>query len=249
MDTRIFSDPAVLAEALATLFVDCARAAMTERGDFCVALAGGTTPKAAYGLLAKAPFDTALDWNRVQVFFGDERCVGPADDQSNYKMANDAFMRSVGIPPGNIQRMRGEDAPAEAAAAYRDKLVAQLGAHPRLDLAILGMGPDGHTASLFPGTDPFTDERRLVRAVYSQSQAQWRITLTPAVFNAARTVVFAVEGAGKAQTVARVLEGPNNPTDLPAQSIAPRDGNLIWLLDREAAADRVATHGRNGAGT
>ena len=212
-----------------------AREAIARRENFAVSLAGGTTPTAAYRLLAQPPYKDAIDWSAVQIFFGDERCVPPDDDRSNYKMANEAFLRAVGIPESNVYRMRGEDDPAEAANRYRDVLTATLGARPRFDLVMLGMGPDGHTASLFPGSDPLTDDEQLVRAVYSQSQEQWRITLTPSVLNAGRTVVFATEGPTKTATLALVREGPYDPTKFPSQIVAPTDGELIWLVDRVAA--------------
>lgn len=235
-ELRAFPSASDVARALAEVFVEAGNAALAERGRFSVSLAGGTTPKAAYALLAGPPFAGALDWNAVEVFFGDERCVPPGDDRSNYKMANDAFLRAVAIPEANVHRIRGEEDPQTAARAYRAELESALGAHPRFDLVMLGMGPDGHTASLFPGEDPQTDDASLVRAVYSQSQSQWRVTFTPAVINAARSVVFAVEGSEKAQTLARVREGPRDVVTLPAQIVAPADGAVIWLVDAAAAA-------------
>ncbi len=127
---------------------------------------------------SRTPYATAIDWAKV-FFFGDERCVPPDNDQSNYKMAHDAFLGPLHVPNDNIHRMRGEDDPRTAASQYRVHLCMSCGDAPTLDLVMLGMGPDGHTASLFPGTDPLTDDDALVRAVYSNSQQQWRITLTP----------------------------------------------------------------------
>ena len=239
-ELNVYDTPAEVAKAMADLFVASAGDAIAARGCCVVALAGGTTPKAAYQLLAKEPYASALDWSKVHVFFGDERCVPPGNDQSNYKMANEAFMASVGIPPGNVHRMRGEDDPADAAASYRDELISVLGVDPRFDLVMLGMGPDGHTASLFPGSNPADGDEMLVRAVYSTSQQQWRITLTPKILNGARTVVFAAEGAGKTAILKLVREGPYDPSKLPSQSIAPREGRLIWLVDKAAAGVEVA---------
>jgi 6-phosphogluconolactonase len=234
-ELRIFDDPAQVATALADLFVERARAALAERARFSVSLAGGTTPKATYALLATQPYATSLDWNAVEFYFGDERCVPPDHDQSNYRMVREALLAPLGISGGQVHRMRGEDEPQSAAAAYRADVLEHLGEKPRLDLVMLGMGPDGHTASLFPGNDPLDDDAQLVRAVYSQSQSQWRITLTPRVLNGARTVVFSVEGAGKAATLAAVREGPYDPQRYPSQIIAPIDGDLLWLVDRAAA--------------
>lgn len=231
----VFDTPADVAKALAELFIRFGQQAIETRGRFCVALAGGRTPKATYELLAKQPYASAFDWKKVEIFFGDERCVPPDSAQSNYKMANDAFLSAVGIPDENVHRMRGEVDPEEAALMYREDVVNTLGNEPRLDLVILGMGPDGHTASLFPGTDPLDGDEMLVRAVYSTSQQQWRITLTPRVINNARTVAFAAEGTEKTWILKQVREGPYEPAKLPSQIIAPRDGRLVWLVDRAAA--------------
>jgi 6-phosphogluconolactonase len=235
-ELRIFDGPAQVATALADLFVAAARTALEDRARFSVSLAGGTTPTATYALLAQAPYANAVDWNAVQFFFGDERCVPPDHEQSNYRMVRQALFDPLGISGEQVHRMRGEDEPAAAALAYRSEIIGVLGDAPRLDLVMLGMGPDGHTASLFPGSDPLTADDQLVRAVYSRSQAQWRITLTPRVLNAARTVVFAAEGAGKAATLKAVREGVYQPSIYPAQIIAPVEGDLIWLVDRAAAS-------------
>jgi len=231
----VYETPADVAKALADLFIEYAKSAIDGRGRFAVSLSGGTTPKATYTLLAQAPYRDAIDWNAVEIFFGDERCVPPDHDQSNYKMAFNAFIGPLKIPAENVHRMRGEDDPQRAAAEYRAELFDSLGDQPKLDLVMLGMGPDGHTASLFPGEDPRTEEQQKVRAVYSNSQSQWRITLTPLIFNAAQAVVFAVEGAGKTATLAAVREGPFDPVQYPSQIIAPTDGELIWLVDKAAA--------------
>ncbi|HTX58012.1 MAG TPA: 6-phosphogluconolactonase [Candidatus Acidoferrales bacterium] len=233
----VYGSPDEVAAAVADFFVRFAADAIDARGHFTVALAGGTTPKAAYTLLAKPPRSDAIDWSAVEIFFGDERCVPPDHDDSNYKMAFDSLLGTVKIPPERIHRMRGEGDPQAAALAYRADLVATLGDRPRLDLVMLGMGPDGHTASLFPGEDPLTDDERLVRAVYSGSKAQWRITLTPRVLNAAHAVMFAVEGAAKAATLAAVREGPYDPVKYPSQIVAPADGDLLWLVDKAARGE------------
>ncbi|MDP9025241.1 MAG: 6-phosphogluconolactonase [Candidatus Eremiobacteraeota bacterium] len=238
---RVYQSPADVAAALAATFAERAAEAIAHRGRFVVSLAGGTTPKAAYALLAQPPFAGTIDWHAVVVFFGDERCVPPGDDQSNYKMAMTSFLRDVAIPAANVHRMRGEDEPRAAASAYRAELTSILGEGVQFDLVLLGMGPDGHTASLFPGEDPLTGNETLVRAVYSDVQSQWRITLTPRVFNAARAIVFSVEGSAKAHTLAEVRNGPRNPARLPAQIISPTNGTLIWLADDAAASDAAVS--------
>jgi 6-phosphogluconolactonase len=234
-ELRVFDTPAQVAAALADAFVEAARNAFLAHARFNVALAGGTTPKATYTLLAQPPYSDAIDWNAVHFFFGDERCVPPDHEQSNYRMADLALFEPLGISDEQVHRMRGEDDPAQAAASYRDDLIATLGAQPKLDLVMLGMGPDGHTASLFPGANPLTGEDELVRAVYAPSQSQWRITLTPRVLNAAQTVIFAAEGTSKTAALKAVREGPYDPSHFPAQIVAPLSGELIWLVDRSAA--------------
>src|SRR5947209_2338648 len=162
-DLRVLDDATQVAQALADLFVERAAFAIADHGRFAVALAGGNTPKAAYALLAQEPRKSQVDWRRVAVYFGDERCVPPDDDRSNYKMATDALLCCVPIPHENVFRMRGEDDPESAARQYADELRRALGDPPLFDLVMLGMGPDAHTASLFPGTDPRTGEAQLVR--------------------------------------------------------------------------------------
>lgn len=238
---RIFPDAAGVTAALAQTFADAARAAVAERGAFEVALSGGTTPKAAYQLLAAEPLRSQIDWSRVFVYFGDERCVPPGDPASNYLMAYDALLGAVPIPGENIFRMRGEADPAIAANEYATLIRTRLGVHPHFDLLLLGLGEDAHTASLFPGSLLDAGDESLVRAVYAASQAMWRITLTPAAINAARRVVFAVEGAAKAAALQAVLEGPRDAARWPAQIVAPSPGELTWLVDEAAARDLLET--------
>ncbi|HET7814687.1 MAG TPA: 6-phosphogluconolactonase [Candidatus Baltobacteraceae bacterium] len=233
---HVFDTPEVLARGLADAFVEHAGRAISARGSFNVALAGGTTPKAAYALLAQSPRRDGVQWDRVQVFFGDERCVPPDDADSNYRMACETFLNAVPVPKANIHRMRGEDDPPQAADDYASLLIALLGEQPRLDLIMLGMGPDGHTASLFPGTDPRTDEERLVRAVWVEKMKTHRITLTPAVINAAYAVIIATEGAGKAAMLRTVRDGAHNPVEYPVQIVDPAGGALEWYVDRAAAS-------------
>lgn len=237
---HIYSTPDAVATALAEHVTATATRAFADRGRFTVALAGGNTPRTAYEVLA-SQYATDISWSDVFVYFGDERCVPPVDEQSNYRMATKALLSQVNLPENNIHRMRGEIDPAEAAREYARELTHDLGPHPTFDLVMLGMGADGHTASLFPGTDPNTDSSAFVRAVYAESIAAWRLTLTPDVFNAARTVIFATEGYPKANALAAVREGEYDPTQYPAQIIAPTAGKLIWLVD-EAAASNLKHH-------
>lgn len=195
-------------------------------------------------MLAEEPLRSQICWKDVFVYFGDERCVPPGDEQSNYKMASDAFLRKVEIPTKNVHRMHGEEDPDAAAAEYakilRDDLALRQApddATPRLDLIMLGMGADGHTASLFPGTDPLTDDDALVRAPYVDKLGTRRLTITPRVINAARHVAIATEGLPKAPALATVLEGPYDPTRYPIQIVSPANGRLTWFVDADAAAD------------
>lgn len=234
-ELHVYRDSQTVARAVAELFIATGRMAAAERGAFRVALSGGNTPRTAYELLGQEALREELSWSDVFIYFGDERCVPPTDEQSNYRMEQETFLDAVGIPHANVHRIRGEADPGQAANEYASILRADLGDAPRLDLMMLGLGRDGHTASLFPGTPPDTDDDSLVRAVYAQSQMMWRVTMTPKVINLARTVVFAVEGAAKAQILAAVYQGPIDPVKYPAQIVQPVSKRLLWLVDELAA--------------
>jgi 6-phosphogluconolactonase len=232
--------------AASELFVRTADVAMRARGRFVVSLSGGSTPNALYELLATEAFARRIDWTRVDVFWGDERCVPPDDPASNYRSARERLLDRIPIPTERVHRVRGEDEPVAAAAAYERELRATFatpdgpprtspGAH--FDLVLLGLGHDGHTASLFPGTAPVHEPTRWVVAHDVAAASMWRITLTPLVLNAAAEVAFLVAGSEKAGILRRVLEGPRQPNVLPSQAIAPSAGCLRWLLDADAAAE------------
>jgi len=235
---------AVVADA-AGRFVTAAAQAVRETGRFVVALAGGSTPKRLYELLSTPEYARKVDWARTHVFFGDERCVPPEDPASNYRMARLALLDRVPVAATNVHRMRGEDDPAEAAAAYERQLRTTfatpsgpptLRGDGRFHLVLLGMGDNGHTASLFPGLSAVRERQRWVMAEHVAEVGAWRVTLTPPVLNAAAQVLFLVLGAEKAPMLKRVLQGPAQPDALPAQAIAPQDGALTWLVDAAAAA-------------
>jgi 6-phosphogluconolactonase len=234
-DLRIYETSKTLEEALADLFVSDAREAIRQRGAFFVALAGGRTPQSAYALLARDGRRDAIDWPRVFIYFGDERCAPPESNESNDKMAFDSLLSKVPVPPQNVHRMHGEDEPSRAARAYAQMLVATMGEVPRFDLVLLGMGADGHTASLFPQTDPSKDDDQLVRAIYVEKLRAYRLTLTPRVINNARHVAIALEGSEKAPALYAVREGPYDPIAYPVQIVSPHDGTLTWLVDKAAA--------------
>lgn len=223
--------------ATADALVDAAATAIAARGRFLLVLSGGSTPKALYELLATPAYAARIDWTRVHVFWGDERCVPPDDRSSNYRMAREALLDRVPISPQAIHRMRGEDPPEQAAAAYEADLRQVFGAGAsRFDLVLLGMGDNGHTASLFPGLTAVRERARWVVAEYVGEVDMWRLTMTPPALNAAVRVMFVVVGADKASMLSRVLEGPRDVELLPAQAIVPTDGVLTWMVDAAAAA-------------
>jgi 6-phosphogluconolactonase len=233
-----------LAQAAAEALVRCAVEAIRTSGRFAVALSGGSTPKRLYALLATEPHAARVDWPRVHVFWSDERCVPPASPASNYRMARECLLDHVPLPQPNIHRIRGEGDPLEAAAAYERELRHAFSVPEgpprrapgrRFDFVLLGLGEDGHTASLFPGTAALQETTRWVVAHYVAAMSMWRITLTPLLINAAADVAFIVSGREKTIALRRVIEGPYRPAELPAQGIAPRDGRLRWLVDAAAA--------------
>lgn len=236
---EIHASPGELARAAAALFAERAAGAVSARGRFTAALSGGRTPEAYYALLAKAPFASQIPWDRVYLFWGDERCVPPSHKESNFRLARERLLDHVSIPPANVHRIRGEMDPVEAAALYEGELREFFGQHgetcPAFDFVLLGLGEDGHTASLFPGSPAIRESLRQVSAQFVDAHKGWRITLTPPAINAARLAAFVVAGKGKAAAVRDVLKGPFRPGTLPAQAIRPSRGELRWMLDRDAA--------------
>lgn len=233
-----------LVEDAAERFVVSAAGAIAAYGRCHVALSGGTTPKSLYAMLATEHYVARVDWSRVHVFWGDERCVPPAAPMSNYRMARETLLDHVAVPAAQVHRIRGEDAPAAAAAAYEGELrnLFHTPAGPPMrgtgfDLVLLGVGTDGHTASLFPGSTAISEQERWVTAAYVEDVSMSRVTCTPVLFNRAAAVVFLAVGSGKAAMLRQVLEGPHQPLRFPAQVIAPRDGSVNWLLDADAAAN------------
>jgi 6-phosphogluconolactonase len=235
-----------LADAVAHHIAACAREAISTRGRFIVALSGGSTPRAAYSRLATRdsrlmPDDWGLttdDWHLTHILWGDERCVPPDDPRSNYRMAKEVLLDRVPIPAEQIHRIRGEDEPERAARDYERELHSLLGSRAApagLDLVLLGLGEDGHTASLFPGQPSVHETERWAVAVLAPDRKLWRVTLTPAILNQASDITFVVSGANKAQTLQRVLEQPSDPDALPAQAIRPIHGRVTWMVDQAAA--------------
>jgi 6-phosphogluconolactonase len=248
---EILPDESHLAEAAADRFIGIVEATLRYRQIADVALAGGSTPKAMNALLAAAPRRGHVAWDRVRFFFGDERTVAPEDAESNYRMTRESLFDPLGIPADHVFRMHGEDDPQKAAAAYAEVLVRELGSRPRFDLLYLGMGPDGHTASIFPGTYAGIDDTKLVVANWVEQFKTWRITLTPHVINDATHVAITTGGSAKADALHGVLDGPHDPNTYPVQLVAPTDGELHWLIDEAAAAKlarRVGAAARSSSG-
>jgi 6-phosphogluconolactonase len=235
-DLRILPDRDALFHAAADEFVRQANAAISSRGRFTVALAGGSTPKGLYSLLATTP---ALPWEKMYFFFGDERHVPPDDPESNYRMAREALLSKAPIPAQNVFRVPAENPDAAQAAQAYEKTLRQFfqpaTTFPRYDLILLGMGPDGHTASLFPGGKALQESSRWVVSDWVEKFKTDRISLTLPVLNNAAVVMFLAAGEDKAETLKEVLEGQKPGDQFPSKLVRPADGQLIWLVDRAAA--------------
>jgi 6-phosphogluconolactonase len=241
-EVRILPDGAAIVRRGAQKFVEAAAAAVNEKGSFSVALAGGSTPKALYALLVNNPALRAqVPWDKMQLFFGDERHVGPSDPDSNFRMATEAMIAKSPLKPEQVTRIRGEYPDANQAAreyelAIRSHFQLLNEKFPRFDLVLLGMGSEGHTASLFPGTKALHEKERIAVSNWVGKLLSDRITLTaPAINNAAR-VIFMVTGADKAPALTAVLERIYEPDQLPAQLIQPANGTLLWLVDTAAGS-------------
>jgi 6-phosphogluconolactonase len=233
---EVLADGEALADVAAERVTQLLSGAVQARGQAVVVLAGGSTPRPTYERLAEEGFASRIAWPCVHVVWGDERCVPPDDARSNYRMARIAWLDRVPIPPANVHRIHGEDDPAVAANAYEATLRELVRSAGPPDLVVLGLGEDGHTASLFPRSAAARERTRWVMTGYEPATATWRVTLTPAVINTTAEVLFLVSGARKAEILKRVIEGPRRPDELPAQAIAPSGGRVDWLVDRAAAA-------------
>lgn len=244
---RVFPDAEQLSHAAAQEFIRIAQQAIDTRGRFTVALAGGSTPRRAYQLLADPPLHEQVNWPRVEFFWGDERTVPPDHPDSNFRMANLALLHKLRIPAANFHRMQGERSDLDEAARDYEAEIARVFAAgsakpPRFDLVLLGMGPDGHTASLFPGTEALKEASRWVVANSVPQKNTRRLTMTRPLLNQAAKVLFLVAGADKAPLLAEVLEGPEDFVRLPSQSIQPVTGELTWFVDQAAAVRLKQAH-------
>jgi len=235
---KVFDSAAELFRGAAEEFCRLGTEAITKRGRFSVALSGGSTPKGLHHELATT-FSSRLPWNKVFFFWGDERHVPPDFPESNFRMAKETLLSQLPIPSENISRMHAELPDAEQAAhLYQDHLReffrTSPGEFPRFDFILLGVGPDGHTASLFPGTKALEEQQRWVVGNWVEQHSTWRITFTYPVLNHAANVMFLMSAASKAEIVYRVLRDPS--ANLPSQKVQPANGNLMWYLDKGAAA-------------
>jgi len=236
-DVIVYRDADEVAHGAADAFVEIVSGVLADRDVARVALAGGSTPKAMYKLLASPAYRERVEWRRVEIFFGDERCVPPDHPDSNYRMARQALLDHVPLGADRVHRIAGERPPPEAAAAYQHALMRAGGEKPRLDLVLLGMGPDGHTASLFPGM-PVLDERNLLVApVWVDKLESWRVTLTVPVLSAAAHVVIVTAGEEKADALAKALDGPRGAVPI----TLVRAAEERWIVD-EAAAQKWRVH-------
>jgi 6-phosphogluconolactonase len=252
---RVLPTPAATAQAAAQLFLDAAVKATAARGVARVAISGGTTPKTMFALLADpaGPFLKRVPWNLLELYWVDERCVPPDNSESNYRMTNEAMLSKVPLPAANVHRMEGELDPEVAAARYesmiRNTFKLEGAETPTFDLVLLGMGDDGHTASLFPHTAALNEMSHIAVPNHVPQKDAWRITLTWPVINQGREVAFLIEGAGKAQVLHEVFLGPYQPDTYPSQIIRPASGRLTLLLDRAAASKLPAPVDSDSTGT
>ena len=254
-DYLVYDTPDRVAEAAAEMFAKYTMAAVAVRGVARIAISGGTTPRRMFALLADEPFVTVVPWDKLELYWVDERCVGPNDPESNYGMTREQLLSKVPLPAEKIFRMEGEIDPEEAASKYeamlRNNFKLEGAQAPAFDLVLLGMGDDGHTASLFPHSMAVEELSRFVTANHVPQKETWRITLTWPVINHGRMVVFLIEGASKADRLHEVLLGDYDPETLPSQLIRPDSGKVNLLLDAEAARrlPKVGMHGDAETGT
>ncbi len=239
VNVHVFSAAEQLSHAAARYVVQVANESIAAHGSFTFALSGGSTPKKLYALLACDPYRQQIDWTKAEIFWCDERCVPPEDVESNYHLAREVMLSMLPIPAGQIHRMPADEADrAAAAVAYEQEIRRVFGTNglPSFDLMQLGLGPEAHTASLFPHQPSLQETERLVMFVTVPKPPPPRLTLTPPVLNAARHILFLVTGAEKADAVRAVVEGDDQPADYPAQIVRPTQGEVTWMLDTAAAS-------------
>jgi len=241
LDFEIHPGPAALFQKAAEKFAQIANDAVMKHGAFFVALAGGNTPRELYVLLTQENWRARVPWEKAHIFFGDERCVPPDHIDSNYRMVREALLDKLNLPESKVHRMAGEQEPQLAAAAYETEILQVFSGEgiepPRFDLILLGLGNDGHTASLFPETSALYEKEKLVVANYVEKFKSYRLTMTLPLLNNSRNILFLVSGESKAAIVKDIFQNHNRSQHYPAELICPTDGRLLWLLDQAAAAE------------
>lgn len=241
-DLRVFPNLETLSHGVAVLFSDLVKEKVHERGEFLLVLSGGSTPQMLYRLLSAPPHSTNIPWKKIHFFWGDERCVPPQSNKSNFKQAHQLLLSKVNVLDENVHRIKGELEPENAARDYQQtltKVAPNNRTYPRFDLVFLGLGSDGHTASLFPGKMSPLETQEPVIAVKGDYQGRPanRVTLTPIAINNAANVMFLVSGKDKAKALKETITGDRDLKSLPAQRIQPSDGNLMWIVDKAAASE------------
>jgi 6-phosphogluconolactonase len=234
---KVYRDLEDISQNAAQILVEAAQLAIKARGRFSLVLSGGNTPRRLYEILAKSPYREQMPWKNTHVFWGDERCVPAEDERNNAHMARQILLDQVPIPDEQIHPIASTLTPLKAAENYQDTLKEYFrGNSVAFDLVLLGLGENGHTASLFPGTAVLDEKRYWVSEVYVANLRMWRVTLTAPILNQARKTIFLVSGASKAWVLDQVINGPRQPKQLPAQLIQPQNGELLWLVDQAAAS-------------
>lgn len=237
---RIFQDDKSLTAAAVEKFCFLAQNAIHQRGNFTAALSGGSTPRSLYQALASPPYLSQIDWRKVHLFWGDERHVPPDHPESNFRMVKEAMLDEIPIPDENVHRVPAELDVHQAAQKYEEDLKAFFKADwPRFDLVLLGMGSDGHTASLFPGSAGLSEEDRWFISNFDPKSQEWRLTLTKNAINSARQVMVIISGQAKAAALAKAIEGSATPELIPIQLLSPVEGDIVWMVDVAAASDLV----------
>lgn len=235
-ELRVFPDRTALARAAAVRFVEIAQASVALNQRFTVALSGGSTPEPMYRLLATPEYACQIDWRQTHLFWSDERCVPPNHPDSNYGLASRAFIDQVPVSMENVYRILGEEVPEAAAERYERELKGHFKVGgPRFDLILLGLGEDGHTASIFPGSTAAIESKRFAVAVQHPDSDQWRITLTLTAINESANVMFQVAGESKRNILKVVRSGATAQYEVPAIGVDPRDGAVLWLCDQAAS--------------
>ncbi|MEO5642618.1 MAG: 6-phosphogluconolactonase [Bacteroidia bacterium] len=236
-NVHIFERVQQLNESAAELIVKLSKKAISERNRFCISLSGGETPRKLYAILASEKFRERIDWQNTHVFWGDERCLPLEDERNNAHESRLILLDKINIPSENIHIIPVNLSPAEAAATYENEIASFFGNQPiQLDLMLLGLGANGHTASLFPHTDVLNESTPGVKAIYLKDQNMFRITMTAPLINNSRVILFLVTGKEKAETVKSVLEGAYLPEHYPAQLITNKTAELNWFMDKDAAS-------------